>query len=188
MIFFLNKSPIFVRKLKFDTMKKVSFYLKTISIILIISYLGTSCQKISDCKRLPETNYAQATNQKTKTAQELIIVSDMGHEASSCKGCVYVNGRLVHIDCQGYGNACRVSANMTLYVGGSDLYAVTTDTFGLTDQSYFNMPARSLSTEDEKGQPVYLNIPAQLVYRDSSTQQFTFTGLYYTTNAAYSND
>ena len=94
----------------------------------------------------------------------------------------------IHIDCQGSGNECTVSTNVILSDNSSYISAVTTDTFGLTDQSFFNMPARSLYSEDEKGQPVYLNIPAQLVYRDSTTLQFTFTGLYYTESPDYTND
>ena len=158
------------------------------SIIMIVSCLGISCQKESSYRSLRETNYAKAINHESKTALNYIIVSDMGHEASSCNGCILLNGRLVHRDCQGQGNACRVSANVTLYNNGATSYAVTTDTFGLTDQNYFNMPARSLSAEDEKGQPVFLNIPAQLVYRDSTTLQFTLNGLFYSSSAAYSND
>ena len=160
-----------------------SFFLSSLLLIAV------SCQKKKEILVSSEqTNYIVGVHNATKTNQEFLMVTDIGHDGTKCPGCVLRFGEWIHIDCQGYGNACRVSANMTLYVGGSDLYAVTTDTFGLTDQSYFNMPARSLSTEDEKGQPVYLNIPAQLVYRDSSTLQFTFTGLYYTTNAAYDND
>ena len=112
----------------------------------------------------------------------------VGHSGKNCSGCVKLgNGMCVHIDCQGLGTECTVSTNVVLSENNSYYTAVTTDTFGLTDQSLFNMPARSLLTEDERGLPVYLNIPAQLVYRDSSTLQFTFTGLYYSENAAYGN-
>jgi hypothetical protein len=48
------------------------------------------------------------------------------------------------------------------------------------------MPARSLST-GEGGSTAYLNIPAQLVERDTTTLQFTFTGLFYTDKPAYNN-
>ncbi len=34
----------------------------------------------------------------------------------------------------------------------------------------------------------YLNIPAQLVYRDPATLQFTFTGLFFSNTAAYANN
>ena len=116
------------------------------------------------------------------------MTMNTGHTGKKCSGCVKIDDNtFIHVDCQGRGNECTVSANMVLSWNNYNLAATTTDTFGLTDQKFFNMPARSLLTEDEKGQPVYLNIPAQLVYRDSTTLQFTFTGLYYSENAAYGN-
>ena len=98
-----------------------------------------------------------------------------------------INGHLVHVNCMGSGNECAASTIVQLQQDGTGMYATTMDTFNLTTENFFLMPDRSLLTEDEKGLPVYLNIPAQLVYRDSSTLQFTFTGLYYSENAAYGN-
>ena len=168
--------------------KSVFYYLKFFAPILL-SLMAVSCQKKSDFPITPlQTNYIVGTWNDAKTTQECYIVTCMGHDAKNCNGCILVNGQLRHVNCQGHGNLCAVSSRLTLYPGGSSMYAVTTDTFGLTDQSFFNMPARSLYTEDEKGQPVYLNIPAQLVYRDSTTLQFTFTGLYYTESPDYTND
>lgn len=63
--------------------------------------------------------------------------------------------------------------------------ASTLDTFGLTNLDILNMPARSLSLEIDEGVYSYLNIPAQLVYRDTATQQFTFTGLSFTSKPLY---
>ncbi len=51
------------------------------------------------------------------------------------------------------------------------------------------MPDRSLYFyTDEKDNLVFLNIPEQMVYRDSTTLQFTLTGLFLTNTPAYSND
>lgn len=117
------------------------------------------------------------------------MTMNVGHSGKNCPGCIKMkDNTYIHIDCQGRGNECTVSSNVVLSGNSYNLIAVTTDTFGLTDQSLFNMPDRSLLTEDEKGQPVYLNIPAQLVYRDSITLQFTLNGLYYSASAAYDND
>ena len=63
-----------------------------------------------------------------------------------------------------------------------------TDTFGLTSADFFLMPDRSLSYTDENNNRIFLNIPEQLVYRDTTTLQFTFTGLFFSTTAAYNND
>ena len=89
----------------------------------------------------------------------------------------------------GDGHYCASSAAVLLQQDGAFFTATTIDTFGLTDQDIFNMPSRSLFVEyDEKNNEVWLNIPAQLVYRDSVSQQFTFTGLYYSNNAVFEND
>ena len=123
-----------------------------------------------------------------KTVSTTILLCQIGHDGKNCPGCVLYDGKMRHFDCMGDGHYCAFSSAVRLQQDGAFLTATTTDTFGLTDQSFFNMPARSLSTEDEKGQPVYLNIPAQLIYRDSTTLQFTLNGLYYSANAAYTND
>jgi hypothetical protein len=66
--------------------------------------------------------------------------------------------------------------------------ATTTDTFDLTSEDFFLMPDRSLNYTDEKGRRIFLNIPEQLVYRDTATLQFTFTGLFFSDGPAYTND
>ena len=170
-------------------MKNSAFYYLKFLAPILLSLMVVSCQKKSDFPIIPlQTNYIVGTCNDAKSNQEFSLVTDIGHDAKNCSGCILINGQWLHVNCQGRGNVCRVSSRLTLYPGGSSMYAVTTDTFGLTDQSFFNMPARSLYTEDEKGQPVYLNIPAQLVYRDSTTLQFTFNGLYYTNSPEYTNN
>jgi hypothetical protein len=72
--------------------------------------------------------------------------------------------------------------------GDTDVTATTTDTFGLTSEDFFLMPDRSLNYTDENNNRIYLNIPEQLVFRDTVTQQFTFTGLFFSDAAAYSNN
>ena len=119
------------------------------------------------------------------------IIATLGHLISDCGGrCVYFNGRWCHFDCMGFGNICAVSANVNLFqISGNSYTATTLDSTALTNEDFFNMPARSLFVEyDEKNNEVWLNIPAQLVYRDSSTNQFTFTGLYYSNSAVFEND
>jgi hypothetical protein len=50
------------------------------------------------------------------------------------------------------------------------------------------MPDRSLNYTDENNNRIFLNIPEQTVYRDNVTQQFTFTGLFFSNTAAYTNN
>ena len=88
----------------------------------------------------------------------------------------------------GDGNYCAVAAAVQFQQAGYTINAVTTDTFDLTSEDFFLMPDRSLDYVDEKNNHYYLNIPSQLVYRDSTTLQFTFTGLFFSTSPAYEND
>ena len=128
---------------------------------------------------------SQSNGEKTGTSYTMFL--NIGHQASDCKNsCVVVSGQSIHVDCQGFGHQCNTSAAVTFQQVGTAITATTTDTFGLTSLDFFNMPARSLST-GEGGDNAYLNIPAQLVERDTATLQFTFTGLFYTNKPEYNN-
>lgn len=104
-----------------------------------------------------------------------------------CTGCVVAYGETIHVDCMGFGNYCATATSVQLQQIGTDITATTTDTFDLTSEDFFLMPDRSLSFKDDKGNQIFLNIPEQMVYRDTATLQFTFTGLFYSTTAAFAN-
>lgn len=123
-----------------------------------------------------------------KTAGSTILVMSIGHDGKNCNGCVFENGQLRHMDCMGEGNYCATATSVHIQQIGTAVTATTTDTFGLTSENFFLMPARSLNYTDEHNNRIYLNIPGQMVYRDATTQQFTFTGLFYSSTAAYSNN
>ena len=97
-------------------------------------------------------------------------------------------GQLVHVNCIGTGDDCLRTAAVQLQQVGTEISATTTDTFDLTSDDFFLMPDRSLSYTDEKNNRIFLNIPEQMVYRDTTTLQFTFTGLFFSETAAYSNN
>ena len=100
-----------------------------------------------------------------------------------------IAGKLIHRDCQGHGRECSKVARVTIDQIGSDITATTVDTFDLTSEDFFLMPDRSLYFyTDENNNRVFLNIPGQLVYRDRTTLQFTFTGLSFTVGPVYSNN
>lgn len=156
-------------------------------IILMALCLSVAFWSCGD--RVPlEKNIIVATPTAEKTGTAYTMFVNIGHQASDCKNsCIVVNGISMHVDCQGAGNLCSTSAAVTLQQVGTAITATTTDTFGLTSLDYFNMPARSLST-GEGGNSAYLNIPAQLVERDTATLQFTFTGLTYSAKPWYANN
>lgn len=122
----------------------------------------------------------------TKENNQFIMFCNVGHEGSNCKGCVTMNGQSIHVDCQGVGNVCRKSANVALsYDLNNNMVLSTIDTVGLTNLDFFSMPDVSLSLEIEAGVYTYLNIPSQIVYRDTTSLQFTFTGLSFTSRPLY---
>lgn len=124
-----------------------------------------------------------------KTGNSTVLLSIcIGHDGRNCNGCVFENGQLRHMDCMGEGNYCATATSVHIQQIGPAVTATTTDTFDLTSENFFLMPDRSLEYVDEKGSHIFLNIPGQMVYRDTATQQFTFTGLFYSSAAAYSNN
>ena len=123
-----------------------------------------------------------------KTAGSTILMMNIGHDGRNCNGCVRLDGEMVHVNCMGEGNYCAKASAVQLQQSGTAVTATTTDTFGLTSEDFFLMPARSLNYTDEHNNRVYLNIPAQFLIRDTVTQQFTFTGLSFSSTAAYSNN
>lgn len=123
---------------------------------------------------------------KTGNSTALLAMA-IGHRSNDCKGCIIMNGHVFHIDCMGKGNYCAAIAAVQLQQIGTAVTATTTDTFDLTSEDFFLMPDRSLNYTDEKNNRIFLNIPEQMVYRDTATLQFTFTGLFFSETAAYSN-
>ena len=92
------------------------------------------------------------------------------------------------MNCMGHGDYCAFVSAVQLQQAGATINATTTDTFDLTSEDFFLMPDRSLDYVDDKNNHYYLNIPAQMVYRDTATLQFTFTGLFFSNSPAYEND
>lgn len=175
-VFFKN----FVEKKR--TMKKT-----IIPVLLMLSFF--SCQKTEKIQNTNHDSTAVLLDKKDANNNTYLITIMMGHPASGCKGCVMMYGRLIHIDCMGDGNECVNSSTVNLVqISANDYTATTLDSTALTTEDFFLMPDRSLLTEDEKGQPIYLNIPAQLVFRDSVSRQFTFNNLYYSNTQVYDNE
>ena len=164
-------------------MKKV-FTLSLLAVIL----LG-ACEKMDQTgeSNKSSNNRVVVIPSDGKTGSTILLLTEIGHDAKTCNGCVLVGGQLIHLDCMGDGHYCAYATAVQLQQIGTAITATTTDTFDLTSEDFFLMPNRSLGFKDDKGNPVFLNIPGQMVYRDTATLQFTFTGLFYSTAAAYSN-
>jgi hypothetical protein len=159
---------------------------KIITMLLgVLSVTFICCQR--DSAMGPEKdNKIESWTGGAKTSNTYNLFVRTGHDGAKCSGCVVRNGTPIHVDCQGYGSQCGSLFSAHIDTVAGVIRAVTTDTFGLTSLDFFNMPDRSLST-GESGNNAYLNIPAQLVERDTATLQFTFTGLFYTNKPEYNN-
>lgn len=184
-VFLLPEITKIIRVPKQKAMKKVS----TLTVLAAILLLG-ACEKESRNVETspPSPNRVVVIPSDGKTASATILMSEIGHDEKICSGCVLYDGEMIHLDCMGFGNYCRLAAAVQLQQVGTAVTATTTDTFDLTSEDFFLMPDRSLNYTDEKGNRIFLNIPEQIVYRDTATLQFTFTGLFFTNTPAYSND
>ena len=157
--------------------------------LLAVLILG-ACEKenTKNAVHQQSRNRVILSSEYGKTGNSIILMMDIGHDGKTCTGCVLQGGQLIHANCMGEGNYCVSSVSVQLQQAGYTINAVTTDTFDLTSEDFFLMPDRSLDYMDDKNNHYYLNIPGQMVYRDSTTLQFTFTGLFFSEAAAYEND
>ena len=156
-------------------------------VLVIVTFLIGGCQKQESTIGSIDRVIAEETEGKTAPHHWLVFFA--GHDGSKCNGCTMIAGKLIHRDCQGHGRECSKVARVTIDQIGSDITATTVDTFDLTSEDFFLMPDRSLYFyTDENNNRVFLNIPEQTVYRDAVTRQFTFTGLFFSERAAFSNN
>ncbi|MDL2312457.1 hypothetical protein LJC68_06230 [Bacteroidales bacterium OttesenSCG-928-B11] len=119
----------------------------------------------------------------------IIIKTRIGHPGEKCPGCIAIGGVPRHMDCMGPGDECEIGGGIALAILRDGTYEATTLCgYEFTGEDFFHMPNRSLLVKKDATEQLWLNIPGQLVYRDSLTGQFTFTGLYYTYYPVYPNN
>lgn len=165
---------------------RLSFMLFLGGLFFAVAVFHTSCDTEKDSSMAIETEHiAKLLSNGQKSGALYIVQTRCGHTYRECNGMC----SLGHLDCQGYGSTCAKSATLSVTPVSSTLYTGTTqDSTDLTDDPFFNMPDRSLFVgKDDSGTDIWLNIPAQLVYRDSVTRLFTFSGLYYSSRQVYKN-
>lgn len=163
---------------------------KAFTLTLVAAILFGACDKEGHKTVVSEpsaNSIVQLPNNGKKESSTFLLSMEVGHSGSNCNGCVMSNGQAVHFDCMGQGHLCTVSSTVHLQQVSNAISITTTDTFNLTSGDFFLMPNRSLDYMDQSGLHSYLNIPTQLAYRDSTTLQFTFTGLFFSSKPAYGN-
>ena len=154
----------------------------------MLALMFFSCQKNPSDANFDRSHFYITPRAADSKTNVFLMSGQVGHSGDKCPGCVTSGGVTRHIDCMNYGHYCAFSSYVELEQSGNNITATTIDTFGLTSEDFFLMPDRSLDYVDEKNNHYYLNIPSQLVYRDSTTLQFTFTGLFFSNSPAYEND
>lgn len=167
-------------------MYKKFLFISVLLTAILFSFMA--CEKRETLK-IDTEHWAQEIPNDKKTGTLYSIGTLCGHTISECGGNCMPPLFGGHVDCQGSGTHCTMSATMLVVPATSTLYTATTqDSTDLTNEEFFNMPARSLYTGmDESGLPCWLNIPAQLSIRDSVTRLFTFSGVYFSDQQVYKN-
>lgn len=166
--------------------QKKKIFIGVLSALLALA----SCQKkaLDMQQPLSPNRVILAQSDDSKSANSQWWTSEIGHDGKNCSGCIMHFGKMIHRDCMGRGHYCRVVVQVALDTVGTDLTATTMDTFGLTTEDFFLMPDRSLNYTDENNNSFFLNVPGQMVYRDTVTLQFTFTGLFFSEAPVYNNN
>lgn len=165
-------------------------YYKIIILGIILSGCLISCKETKEEPNMRIKSKIVPVDTNNRMASLFQMTTYIGHPARGCNGCVYIDGEWVHVPCMGTGDVCAVSEVVSLEEEADGSYSITTiDTTSLTSEPFFNMPDRSLCVQISFfGPSLWLNIPAQLVFRDPETGQFTFTGLFYSDYQYYSNN
>lgn len=162
-------------------------FLSIFVLLCAISFSFFSCEE-RESLTIDRDHWAQKLPNDKKTGTLYSIGMLCGHTISECGGSCNMSPFGGHVDCQGYGTHCTMSATILVVPTVSTLFTGTTqDSTDLTSEEFFNMPDRSLYLGLDGGKPLWLNIPAQLSIRDSVTRVFTFTGLYYSDQQIYKN-
>ena len=165
---------------------------KILTMALFATILFSACEKENSQKTSTHEQFHNRVitipNDAKTGRSATLLAFEIGRSSKDCSGCVMIEGHIIHVNCMGNGNYCELVTSVQLQQAGATINATTTDTFDLTTENFFLMPNRSLDYVDEKNNHYYLNIPGQMVYRDTATLQFTFTGLFFSEAAAYEND
>jgi hypothetical protein len=162
-----------------------------ITIAFLFLILCFACEKHEkiETAELQILNSAQPiSNSNSKGKSYYGISAQVGHSGSTCPGCVNTGGNCVHVDCQGTGTACSVSAVMEISDSGeiNFYYGTIDEPNELTYEETFLMPNRSLYIIGSNGK--FLNIPEQIAYRDEKTGAFVFYDIFFSDAQVFINE
>lgn len=162
--------------------------MKKIIFAIIMGLTITACNEKESQLQPPSEHTATLLASDSKQSSNYFISTKCGHLAKDCNNsCITSGGFTFHVDCMGRGYICDPTASIavTAMPNSSFYQAVTIGKGDFTGDDFFLMPDRSLDIE---GGSYFLNIPEQLIYRDSISGQFTLYDLFYTNYQYYDNE
>jgi len=162
------------------------------SVLFAIVLIAFSCNKreitSSDLSSEDDNNEQKqnvatwiTSNEGQSKAMGLQISFLIGHTAAQCgNSCVKIFGQLGHIDCRGFGYICNHIASVRLVDDGGVLKLVFDDPDDLGDDLDFLFPDRTLQiTNPQNNKDFWLNIPEQLLLRNSNNIPFEILDIWF---------
>jgi len=179
-------------------MKKIknSCFLLVFALVLIVA----SCSKneevspsnanteINDAKRNEATWILGSDNSKGLWA---ILRFMVGHTEEQCGGkCLMIFGENYHADCRGFGSICERTFKVALSEDTyNELRLVVWDEDEFDDLDFDSFPDRSLYiTNPLNSNEQWLNIPEQIIFKDSALLQAIIYNIWFSEDPAFENE
>ena len=165
-------------------MKKI--YLSVFLAALL--FCNCTTKEVTEMPNHENVAYLLENNSKYSLGGNYLLSTKAGHSSSECPGCITIGGTTHHVECMGVGGGCSYASSVNLSSSDGKTYtAVTLNAYDLTSEDFFLMPDRSLFVGMNEKEEIWMNIPEQLAFRDSITNLFTFTGIFFTNYPVYKN-
>jgi len=170
---------------------------KNFSFFLFFSFIVFSCNKkeiISpfDLNNDPKLNEASwIFGGEYSKGSWLNLKFFIGHTAEQCGNkCLMIFGQNYHADCRGFGNICNYnfSAEIFEYLY-NEFILVLWDIDELEELEIFSLPDRSLYiTNPQNNSDLWLNIPEQILVKDSTLMQFVIQNIWFSDEPELENE
>jgi len=164
----------------------VMFAIVLIAISCNKSEVVTSTTK-NEGNDYPKQNYATwiSSSENQSKFWYLKIAITIGHNASDCGNkCVKIFGEQGHIDCRGFGNVCTkivdVGVQFSMGQNGEDIMLILNDTDVFGETLVYDFPDRTFFiTNPLNNKDLWLNVPEQLLLRDSIGLPFVIRDIWF---------
>lgn len=180
-------------------MKKACYYFFILSAIALIAFACNKSENVISSELI--SNHENDDDLKTNEATWIYSHDDskflylkmqisIGHTSNQCGNkCVKIFGQPGHIDCRGFGNVCSkiVDVHYSMEPNG-DLRLILCDTAVFGESLDMLLPDRTLFiTNPQNNNELWLNIPEQLLIRDSESVPFVIHDIWFSENPELEN-